>query len=668
MGRVLLALVSTLFLVVQVMAGTWTTNNFLYKPATGARGEDEKAKFDSGLNRVDSRLANEKWLNDSLYSGDLGTAITTIGSAKTVLSIPAGSWPIAANLTVPANLTLKLAHGAVLTIATGKTLTINGPLEAGRYQIFSWNGTGTVAYGNLVPEVYPEWYGAIPDNSTDSVIYLQKALDTHTVLHLGRGIYKITTELYPKEGGTIYGEGPQSIIYRSTTAGGTHKGGLLPYNYVTLRNFTLRGSGAVYVGGADGIIVLYDNGGWVSPGFVTARNQTDMTKWRGAHLNIENVIFENWAANGVEAGPFSTINNVIVKNTLNEGMLLQGDHCQIINPTVLNTLGWGIDINASYTQVLGGLVYNCGDFSKYATDCGGIIIASHTQAAGTVGNKIIGTTVDTSDCFGVLVYAPTSSDYSLTDTTLADLTIKNVNAASTDVNAGAIGIVDNSTSGTKVDRVQINNVIVDTTTVGHGISILGAKNINIDNYHIKSVAAKGIFIYPGVGNFEGINIGKGTIKTFGPHGIYATGGTKLNIEGYNISGSTAVAAYQGILLTNVTKFNIGQGIIDLDTTNGYGIFLTGSTGHGNISGANIANCLSAIYYDGTGDYVTVNGNDLSDTNTNKVHLGGTRTNSRAYNNLGVELPTYADNAAALAGGLIAGDRYRTSTGAMMQVY
>ena len=95
MGRVFLALVSTLFLVTQVMAGAWTSNNFLYKPAIGARGDDEKAKFDSGLNRVDSRLANEKWLNDSLYNGDLGTAITAIGSAKTVLSIPAGNWPIA---------------------------------------------------------------------------------------------------------------------------------------------------------------------------------------------------------------------------------------------------------------------------------------------------------------------------------------------------------------------------------------------------------------------------------------------------------------------------------------------------------------------------------------------------------------------------------------------
>jgi hypothetical protein len=167
MGRVLLALVSTLFLVTQVMAGAWTSNNFLYKPASGARGDDERAKFDSGLNRVDSRLANEKWLNDSQYSGDLATAITAIGSVQTVLSIPAGNWPIAANLTIPANLTLKVARGALLTIATTKTLTINGTLDAGLYQIFSCTGTGAVVLGSKVKECYPEWFGAVGDDATD---------------------------------------------------------------------------------------------------------------------------------------------------------------------------------------------------------------------------------------------------------------------------------------------------------------------------------------------------------------------------------------------------------------------------------------------------------------------------------------------------------------------
>jgi hypothetical protein len=185
-------------LVIQVMAGTWTSNNFLYKPATGARGADEKAKFDSGLNRVDSRLANEKWLNDALYNGDLGTAITTIGSAKTVLSIPAGNWPIAANLTVPANLTLKLTHGAVLTIATGQTLTINGSLEAGRYQIFSGTGTGKVSG---LKTVYPEWFGAVGDGSTDDTLALNltaTACVSGGVIYLAPATYKTTGWLITK--------------------------------------------------------------------------------------------------------------------------------------------------------------------------------------------------------------------------------------------------------------------------------------------------------------------------------------------------------------------------------------------------------------------------------------------------------------------------------------
>jgi hypothetical protein len=301
-----------------------------------------------------------------IVAGEFGTpswtnlqaAVGLANSSGRRLLLTPGNWPVTDTLSIAAP--VEPVSGAIFAIATTKTVTFTHKPEAGRYQIFSWAGSGAPAFGASVSEVYPEWYGAIADGTTDSTTYLQKALDTHTVLHLARGIYR-TTELYPKANGTIYGEGPQSVIYRSTTTGGSYAGGLCPYNYVTLRNFTLRGSGAAYVAGADGIIVLYDSGGWVSPGGVVARDQTNMAKWRGAHLNIDNVIFENWAANGVEAGPFSLVKNVIVQNCLNEGMLIQGDQVQIIDPTLLNNLGWGIDINASYVSVSGGLIYNCGD-------------------------------------------------------------------------------------------------------------------------------------------------------------------------------------------------------------------------------------------------------------------------------------------------------------------
>lgn len=154
----LIALLGTLIMVTQVMAGIWTSNNFFYKPDEGARGISEKTKFDSGLNRVDTRLGNEKWLNDPAYGGDLQGAVTAIGSNPTVLHIPPGAWPIVSDLTIPANITIKLPRGTVFNITPSKTLTINGGLDAGPYQIFSWTGTGAVVLSSNVDRVHPEWF------------------------------------------------------------------------------------------------------------------------------------------------------------------------------------------------------------------------------------------------------------------------------------------------------------------------------------------------------------------------------------------------------------------------------------------------------------------------------------------------------------------------------
>lgn len=40
----------------------------------------------------------------------------------------------------------------------------------------------------------------------------------------------------------------------------------------------------------------------------------------------------------------------------------------------------------------------------------------------------------------------------------------------------------------------------------------------------------------------------------------------------------------------------------------------------------------------------------------------------AINRIFVDLPEYSDNAAAIAGGLVAGEPYRTSTGVVMVAY
>jgi hypothetical protein len=156
-----------------------------------------------------------------------------------------------------------------------------------------------------------------------------------------------------------------------------------------------------------------------------------------------------------------------------------------------------------------------------------------------------------------------------------------------------------------------------------------------------------------------VNIGKGTIKGFGSHGINAGNGSELTIIGFNISEAAAAAAYFGILLTGVQNFNIGPGIVRLDDTyDSYGVFLSGSTGHGRIAGVNISDCLSAIYDSSTGDYVIKTDNDVSDNNTYKISDLGTRANSRTFNNLGVAVPSHADNAAAVTAGMSVGEFYQ----------
>lgn len=88
--------------------------------------------------------------------------VTQIGSSQKTVEV----WDtqaISANVTVPANVTVKMVYPGKFTVAANKTLTINGPFEAGLYQVFSCSGTGRVVFGTgAVEKAYPEWWGASP--------------------------------------------------------------------------------------------------------------------------------------------------------------------------------------------------------------------------------------------------------------------------------------------------------------------------------------------------------------------------------------------------------------------------------------------------------------------------------------------------------------------------
>ena len=128
----------------------------------------------------------EMWLGDSGYE-TLNTAITTIGSTQIALRLRSGAYTFTGNLSIPANITLKPERGAVITVAAGQTLTINGWFDAEWSQAFACAGTGKVIFtGGSVAEVYPEWWAnnTVP-GTTDMSAAIQAAIDCRGMLGSG---------------------------------------------------------------------------------------------------------------------------------------------------------------------------------------------------------------------------------------------------------------------------------------------------------------------------------------------------------------------------------------------------------------------------------------------------------------------------------------------------
>lgn len=157
-----------------VQAGNWTSNKFFYKPHIGARGQVEYDKFNTGVDRVDARLGKEIFLGDPNYGPTLSDALTAIGSNEVTLTIPAGTIAINTDTTIPANVHLRVLRNGIFNVANGVKLIINGSIEAGPYQIFSWSGTGAIFIRGNCKEVLAEWF--YPEGTTDHTEYIKKAL------------------------------------------------------------------------------------------------------------------------------------------------------------------------------------------------------------------------------------------------------------------------------------------------------------------------------------------------------------------------------------------------------------------------------------------------------------------------------------------------------------
>ena len=104
------------------------------------------------------------WNNVYDYN-DLPDCVDALGANDATIFVP-NIQDIAANLTVDANIALEVIKGGGFTSSVAATLTIEGSLNAGLYQIFF--GDLIVVFGaDSVKEVYPEWWGI--DGTADDV-------------------------------------------------------------------------------------------------------------------------------------------------------------------------------------------------------------------------------------------------------------------------------------------------------------------------------------------------------------------------------------------------------------------------------------------------------------------------------------------------------------------
>lgn len=233
-----------------------------YLISKGPIGEEDQNKWD-GVNTTftrDTSTGGSITLNsvgtavDALivYGGGvnytaatINLAISSIGSSKVRLLLRQGSWVLEDDVTVPSNITLEIADGALIT-TTGYTLTISGGLVAPPQKVFSGTGTVTVAKGTVVN---PLWWGAIGDGSTDCTAALQYAVNAVSddggivLIPASDTYYKVTDAITVSHPVTIVGESRYySQIHQATAAKTIFT---VTASYVTIKDLHLTGPGGI---------------------------------------------------------------------------------------------------------------------------------------------------------------------------------------------------------------------------------------------------------------------------------------------------------------------------------------------------------------------------------------------------------------------------------------
>jgi parallel beta-helix repeat protein len=169
------------------------------------------------------------------------------------VNVSPGTFAVAANTTLAWDDGKALAFrpGAVLAPAANVTLTINAPIQAGRWKIFDTSASGSkVVLGpRAVQAILPEWWGAVADGTVDCAPALNAAalaaVNAGAEIRLGSGTYAVLSPVAAEAGNRFVGAGSAGTTLKAG-AGFNLSGPLMmlqvSVNGVTVEDLTLDGS------------------------------------------------------------------------------------------------------------------------------------------------------------------------------------------------------------------------------------------------------------------------------------------------------------------------------------------------------------------------------------------------------------------------------------------
>lgn len=159
---------------------------------------------------------------------------------KPILLIPpTGAASNTVSFSIPSTMTVDFPQGGSFVVASGTTATINGEVRGTTSQHFAGSGSTVFGSATRTPAIYPQWYGALGDDSTDNssaftamVAGMSAGVNTGFHVAVPPGIYRFTTGVvFPNTGGpanslqklslTFDCAGPTESVFKWMSAGGT---------------------------------------------------------------------------------------------------------------------------------------------------------------------------------------------------------------------------------------------------------------------------------------------------------------------------------------------------------------------------------------------------------------------------------------------------------------